>query len=58
MQGASSFVDYNIHEFEQKANEYYQKAELLDGYAPFCKHVFIENFANVAISVVEITPKN
>jgi len=52
VKGSSSFIDYDIHEFEIKANEYFQKADLLDGYAPFCKHVFIDNFANVAISTV------
>lgn len=58
VKGASSFVDYDILEFERKANECFQSAELVDGYAPFCKHVFVENFANVAVSVEEITPKN
>lgn len=31
---------------------------MADGYAPFCKHVFIENFAGVLNAVAEITPQN
>lgn len=31
---------------------------LKDGYAPFCKHVFIPNFANVKCGYVEITDEN
>ena len=30
----------------------------MDGYAPFCKHVFVDNFAKVLNSAVEITPQN
>ena len=36
----------------------YQKSELVDGYAPFCKHIFVDNFAKVLMSIVEITPEN
>jgi hypothetical protein len=43
-------------ELEKIANQLYQKADLVDGYAPFCKHIFVENFAKVLTSVVEITP--
>lgn len=35
-----------ISEFEARVNECYrQGAKLHDGYAPFCKHLFIPNFA-------------
>lgn len=47
-----------MEEFEKRANEEYAKAELIDGYAPFCKHIFINNFANALVSVMEITPQN
>ena len=40
-----------MNEFEKVSNELYQKAELVDGYAPFCKHVFVDNFANMLNSV-------
>jgi hypothetical protein len=31
---------------------------LKDGYAPFCKHLFIENFTEAISGFVEITPEN
>lgn len=31
---------------------------LVDGYAPFCKHLFVENFADAKAGVVRITPEN
>ena len=31
---------------------------LVDGYAPFCKHVFVPNFANVLCGYAAITPEN
>ena len=32
--------------------------ELVDGYAPFCKHLFVENFTGAASGVVKITHRN
>lgn len=38
-------MNYNEAEFERKVNQAYRDgAPLIDGYAPFCKHVFIPNF--------------
>ncbi len=31
---------------------------LKDGYAPFCKHLFIKNFTETKTSMVLITPEN
>ena len=56
--GASCFIPFDKEDFEKRSNELYQKAELKDGYAPFCKHVFIENFTETTQSVVEVTPEN
>ena len=43
-------------------NELYEAAGgeacLVDGYAPFCKHVFVENFVGAAGAVAAITPEN
>lgn len=47
-----------MDELEKISNELYQKADLIDGYAPFCKHIFVENFAKVLTAVAEITPQN
>jgi len=36
-----------------------QKVELIDGYAPFCKHIFVENFIKgIKVSSLNITEKN
>lgn len=39
---------------------YYQDADckLVDGYAPFCKHIFVKNFTNMLPSFIKITPQN
>ena len=54
--------DYNKAEFEAKVNEYYKSGNcpLVDGYAPFCKHIFVPNFVGDSIRVpyLEITPEN
>lgn len=35
------------NEFMDKLNQLYLKdSELVDGYAPFCKHLFIPNFTD------------
>ena len=31
---------------------------LKEGYAPFCKHLFVENFTDTACAYAEITPEN
>ena len=44
-------VHYDLAAFEKQVNEFYKdksgKYGLVDGYAPFCKHLFIPNFAGV-----------
>lgn len=32
--------------------------KLVDGYAPFCKHLFVPNFTNAISSFMKITPEN
>ncbi|CAM9469029.1 unnamed protein product [Ectocarpus fasciculatus] len=53
-------VAYDPQEFEDKVNEIFRAAggKLEEGYAPFCKHVFVSNFAGVKTSTVKITPEN
>ena len=31
---------------------------LVDGYAPFCKHIFIKNFTNMVPGFIKITVEN
>ena len=51
--------DCSIEKFEEIANERYDESNLKDGYAPFCKHIFIENdFTDAQVNVLEITSEN
>ena len=55
-------IDMDKPAFEAKINELYESGAhpLVDGYAPFCKHVFVPNFLGDGIKVpyLEITPEN
>jgi len=53
-------VHYSESEFEARVNAIFASgsAPLVDGYAPFCKHLFIENFANVECGYAKITEEN
>ena len=35
-----------------------QGSPLVDGYAPFCKHVFVPNFVGASVGALPITPDN
>lgn len=50
----------SAQQFIDKVNELFDSGEykLVDGYAPFCKHIFVPNFARVKLPAVEITPEN
>ena len=58
----SNFIDMDRLEFIARVNEFYEnsgKSALKDGYAPFCKHLFIPNtFTNMATACAEITKDN
>lgn len=52
-------MTYSEEEFESKINEFYESGvPLVDGYAPFCKHLFVPNFANIKCGYAKITPEN
>lgn len=53
-------VSYDVEMFEDTINNEFhsKKLSLVDGYAPFCKHVFIKNFADVTCGYAEITEQN
>lgn len=36
----------------------WQGAELRDGYAPFCKHIFVPNFVGATLGALPITKAN
>ncbi len=50
-------VNYDPAAFEERINLIYNSGEavLKDGYAPFCKHLFVENFADVKCGYVPKT---
>eukprot|EP00525_Craspedostauros_australis_P005097 CAMPEP_0198110564 /NCGR_PEP_ID=MMETSP1442-20131203/2564_1 /TAXON_ID= /ORGANISM="Craspedostauros australis, Strain CCMP3328" /LENGTH=214 /DNA_ID=CAMNT_0043766673 /DNA_START=320 /DNA_END=964 /DNA_ORIENTATION=+ len=51
----------SIEDFEAIANERYEESNLQDGYAPFCKHIFLVNdFTNedARVNVLPITKEN
>lgn len=49
----------SIAKFEEIVNERFKEECLVDGYAPFCKHIFIENdFTDATVNVLEITTEN
>jgi len=58
--GSSTIIEFDQEEFINKVNQYYEQGnkELVDGYAPFCKHIFIPNFTPASTVAVEITPDN
>ena len=60
--GAAPAIPVDKDEFTERINEFYlavkDKGGLKDGYAPFCKHLFIENFVNCVSNCAEITPEN
>ena len=60
--GKAPFLDVAVADFERRVNELYEAAGaeacLVDGYAPFCKHVFVENFVHAKGAVAAITPEN
>ena len=51
-------IDFDTQEFEDKINAGYDPVNLKDGYAPFCKHLFVENFTTAISPYVEITEGN
>ena len=51
--------DITIAQFEQIANQRFNADDLQDGYAPFCKHIFLKNdFTNARLNTLPITPDN
>ncbi|ETV94608.1 hypothetical protein H310_11869 [Aphanomyces invadans] len=55
-----TIINYDKNAFEAKINEFFEAGEcsLVDGYAPFCKHLFVPNFINARIPTVTITNKS
>ena len=58
----SLFINYDKTQLTEKVNEFYltvkDQGGLHDGYAPFCKHLFIENFTEAISGYTKITKEN
>jgi len=52
-------IAFDKAEFVRRVHEHHaQGAALHDGYAPFCKHVFVPNFVGAKLGSLEITDAN
>ncbi|GLC42260.1 hypothetical protein PLESTB_000648900 [Pleodorina starrii] len=52
-------VSYDKAAFVQRIQEEFDKGSpLVDGYAPFCKHVFVPNFVGAKLGALSITDAN
>ena len=51
------YIEFDRDEFTKRLNELYATAPLVDGYAPFCKHIFCENFTPAVQCVLAVTPE-
>ena len=60
--GKTPYVPLSVADVEAKVNAAYEAgggdACLVDGYAPFCKHIFVENFVGCSGSVLAVTEAN
>jgi Protein of unknown function (DUF3228) len=56
--GGTVFVQ-SVAEFETIVNAHFDEANLKEGYAPFCKHIFLENdFTEAKVNVLPLTKEN
>ncbi|OQS02532.1 hypothetical protein THRCLA_05091 [Thraustotheca clavata] len=53
-------IKFDKIKFQLALNKFFESGEyqLVDGYAPFCKHLFVPNFINARIQTVPITHKS
>ena len=52
-------IYYDASEFVAKVQEHHVAGkELVEGYAPFCKHIFVPNFADAKLGSLSITQQN
>jgi hypothetical protein len=51
-------LDLSPDAFLAEVNDRFSAKDLVGGYAPFCKHLFLENFSDAQLGVAEITSEN
>lgn len=56
---AGTVFNLSVEKFEEIVNSRYDESQLKDGYAPFCKHLFLVNdFTDARVNVLKITEDN
>jgi len=56
---SETVFNISMEEFTNIVNARFSEDKLRDGYAPFCKHLFVVNdFTEAQVNVLEITPEN
>jgi len=59
---SGTIISHDKIDFVGKIHDYHTSSggeyKLVDGYAPFCKHIFVPNFVNAKVATVEITKEN
>mmetsp|Transcript_2513 Transcript_2513/g.8546 ORF Transcript_2513/g.8546 Transcript_2513/m.8546 type:complete len:235 (+) Transcript_2513:86-790(+) len=52
-------IKHSKEEFTMRVNDHFAtEGKLCDGYAPFCKHVFVPNFLGLPVQAVAVTDEN
>jgi hypothetical protein len=56
---SGTVFNISIQQFEEIVNSRFDPTNLQDGYAPFCKHIFLKNdFTDARLNVLPITKEN
>lgn len=56
---SGTVFNISIQQFEEIVNSRFEPTNLQDGYAPFCKHIFLKNdFTDARLNVLPITKEN
>lgn len=57
--GHAAQLDVSKEDFVQTVHKlYHEGRKLVDGYAPFCKHLFVPNFTSASLNALPITKEN
>lgn len=52
-------IYFDLAEFVQRVEQYHQEGrQLVSGYAPFCKHIFVPNFTGAKLGSLAINKDN
>jgi hypothetical protein len=55
---SSTYIPYDPAQFLTQVQAGYSPSCLVDGYADFCKHIFVPNFTDAPVLALEITNEN